>query len=232
MRSIIQALVRGACIAAVVLLAGGSSLAQTAPSAPGLQPAPGAGASAAPLAAGSQPDCLACHGPYEKIMAATASYCMPSGETTSPHKYVPHKSKNIPECRNCHTAHALPPPSKASVRKPWLAQGVDLGSNTLPLTRGAHKDCSPKFDAATSRSQKSARNPAPAGRVPNPDPLGVSGSVRLRLDQLVFLGLAVLPGSSRRRADDAAGLASADQAQDSRARIARMNTPQYSSSWE
>ena len=103
-----------ACILALVAPAGGSACAQTAAS----PPAPAATLPAAAPTAGSQAVCLGCHGPYEKIIAATANYYMPSGETMSPHRYVPHKSTNIPDCKNCHQAHPIPPASKASVPTP------------------------------------------------------------------------------------------------------------------
>jgi predicted CXXCH cytochrome family protein len=121
MRSKFQKLRRFVCIAALALLAGvllaaGSSLAQTSPSPAAKPPAPAP--SAAAPAAGSQDVCLACHGPYENLIEKTAKYYMPSGETTSPHKYLPHKSKNIPDCKNCHKPHALPPPPKQSIAEP------------------------------------------------------------------------------------------------------------------
>ncbi len=63
--------------------------------------------------------CLACHGPYEKIIKATAEWKAPSGETVTPHQYVPHAEKTeIPECTECHTPHAIPLEDKASVVKP------------------------------------------------------------------------------------------------------------------
>ena len=64
-------------------------------------------------------ECLRCHGPFDKIIEASAKYVAPSGETTSPHRYVPHDSKeeeDIPECSHCHTAHPLDPlPAKGSI---------------------------------------------------------------------------------------------------------------------
>jgi hypothetical protein len=79
--------------------------------------------SQASAAATSKTVCLACH-PYDSIIAASANYVMPSGETHSPHRYVnaenetfgkwsddPHHAtgvENIPECGWCHTAHPLP----------------------------------------------------------------------------------------------------------------------------
>lgn len=64
-------------------------------------------------------ECLTCHGPFDKIIEATAKYVAPSGEKTSPHRYVPHDSKkeeDIPECTHCHTAHPLdPPPAHGSI---------------------------------------------------------------------------------------------------------------------
>jgi predicted CXXCH cytochrome family protein len=53
--------------------------------------------------------CLSCHGPYDKLMAKGSNYVWPKGEKHSPHMYVRHDSKNIPECTNCHKPHAMPP---------------------------------------------------------------------------------------------------------------------------
>ena len=62
--------------------------------------------------------CLACHGPFDKIMKATAEWKTPSGDTASPHKYIPHDSKDIPQCTECHTPHEIPLKDKAAVVKP------------------------------------------------------------------------------------------------------------------
>jgi hypothetical protein len=54
--------------------------------------------------------CLGCHGPFDKIIEASDKYVAPSGEKTSPHRYIPHTSKkdeDVPECTNCHTAHSI-----------------------------------------------------------------------------------------------------------------------------
>jgi predicted CXXCH cytochrome family protein len=59
-------------------------------------------------AGSSKEACLGCHGPFDKLASATANYTMPSGEKTSPHRYVPHNSKDIPECRKCHKPHPVP----------------------------------------------------------------------------------------------------------------------------
>ena len=64
----------------------------------------------APVAKRAGGDCLHCHGPFNKLIEVTANYVAPSGEKTSPHRYVPHDSKlekDIPECSHCHTAHSL-----------------------------------------------------------------------------------------------------------------------------
>jgi len=74
--------------------------------------------SSAPVAKRADNDCLHCHGPFNKLIEVTANYVAPSGEKTSPHRYVPHDSKldkDIPECSHCHAAHQLfPPPAKGS----------------------------------------------------------------------------------------------------------------------
>ena len=56
--------------------------------------------------------CLKCHGPFDKLRERTSKFVAPSGETISPHRYVPHDSKeasSLPQCDNCHKAHPVPP---------------------------------------------------------------------------------------------------------------------------
>ncbi len=64
-------------------------------------------------------ECLSCHGPFDKLTEVTGNYVAPSGEKISPHRFVPHDSKNdndIPECANCHKAHPLDPlPTHGSI---------------------------------------------------------------------------------------------------------------------
>lgn len=100
----------GLLVCALILFAERNSLAQT--SGP---KAPGSGAGAAP----TKSDCLNCHGPFEKLVASTDKWVAPSGEKTSPHRFVPHDSKkdeDIPECTQCHVAHAADaPPAHGTV---------------------------------------------------------------------------------------------------------------------
>ena len=52
--------------------------------------------------------CLACHGSFDKLAEKTANFKAPSGETTSPHRYVPHTDKtDIPNALNAmsHTRY-------------------------------------------------------------------------------------------------------------------------------
>jgi hypothetical protein len=78
-----------------------------------------AGTGAATSAGRADNDCLSCHGPFDKLIEVTAKYVAPSGEKTSPHRYVPHDSKlgkDVPECTHCHTAHPLSPlPASGSI---------------------------------------------------------------------------------------------------------------------
>jgi hypothetical protein len=83
-----------------------------------------AGQDKKPAAAASEPtkaECLGCHGPFDKLIESTGDYVAPSGEKTSPHRYVPHDSKSeddIPECTSCHTPHSLDNlPEKGSLDK-------------------------------------------------------------------------------------------------------------------
>ena len=79
------------------------------------------GSSAAPQKEDQKPTktkCLACHGSFDKIAAATADYETPSGEKTTPHRYIPHaEKKDIPECTECHTPHPVPLEDKSKVVK-------------------------------------------------------------------------------------------------------------------
>jgi len=62
--------------------------------------------------------CLACHGSFDKLTENTAQYETPSGEKTSPHRYIPHADKkDIPECTECHTPHPVPIEDKEKVVK-------------------------------------------------------------------------------------------------------------------
>jgi len=64
--------------------------------------------------------CLVCHGSYDKIAEATKDFKASSGETTTPHRYIPHEAnpENIPECTECHTPHAQPLKDVSTVIKP------------------------------------------------------------------------------------------------------------------
>jgi hypothetical protein len=74
--------------------------------------------------------CLGCHGSFDKLAEKTAKYKTSTDETTTPHKYIPHSSKNIPECEECHTPHEIPLKDKSKVVK----ANTDLCYNT----RGCH----------------------------------------------------------------------------------------------
>ncbi len=38
--------------------------------------------------------CLNCHRPFDKLATASANYVAPSGEKITPHRFVPHNSKD------------------------------------------------------------------------------------------------------------------------------------------
>ena len=66
-----------------------------------------------------KPNCLGCHGPFEKLTTLPKDYAMPSGEKVSPHRYVPHADKkDIPDCTECHTPHPVPIEDKSKVVRP------------------------------------------------------------------------------------------------------------------
>jgi hypothetical protein len=65
-------------------------------------------------------ECLKCHS-YDKIQKDTAKYRASSGETVTPHQYVPHKAKekgDIPDCTECHAKHPVPLEDKSKAVKP------------------------------------------------------------------------------------------------------------------
>ena len=82
-------------------------------------------------------NCLKCHD-YEKIRKDTAEFKTPEGDTSTPHKYIPHKKKAdspegettstpdeakaiIPDCTECHTEHSFPA-EKDKIVKPKSIQ--------------------------------------------------------------------------------------------------------------
>ena len=63
--------------------------------------------------------CLDCHGSFDYIADKTGDFVTASGETTTPHRYIPHDDKEgIPECTACHSSHAIPLEDVSSVVKP------------------------------------------------------------------------------------------------------------------
>jgi len=83
--------------------------------------------------------CFACHGSFDDIAAATADYVAPSGETITPHRYVPHyENTDIPECVECHVPHPIPPESEDQVVNPgkvdWCYLSCHHMSNFQPCT--------------------------------------------------------------------------------------------------
>ena len=107
-------------LATVVL--GSRNLIAAAAQANGKEPALNSATNApasAPTAGKTEDKCLDCHGPFNKLVAATTNYVASSGEKISPHRYVPHDSKlekDIPDCSHCHKAHSLSSlPAKGSI---------------------------------------------------------------------------------------------------------------------
>ena len=65
----------------------------------------------------SSDSCLGCHGPYEKVVQASANYTIPdgSGSIVNPHTMIDISSskrhntgKGVPGCSNCHKPHPQP----------------------------------------------------------------------------------------------------------------------------
>jgi hypothetical protein len=61
--------------------------------------------------------CLGCHGSFEELAKRTAGYVTDQGEKANPHMYVPHDSKKITSCDNCHDAHPVPLTSPEKIAK-------------------------------------------------------------------------------------------------------------------
>jgi hypothetical protein len=59
----------------------------------------------------SPASCLRCHGPFAKLAEKTAAKNAPSGETTTPHRHIPHDTlleSTVPDCESCHSKHPIP----------------------------------------------------------------------------------------------------------------------------
>ncbi len=105
------------------------------------------GVSISPAAPVPKGDCLDCHGPFDKLAASAPSYAAPSGEKITPHRFVPHDSKEakaIPECSNCHQPHSVPPSEsdRAALRKPevdWCYSSCHHENTFKPC-----KECHPE----------------------------------------------------------------------------------------
>ena len=83
--------------------------------------------------------CLACHGSFDDLAEATADFTASSGETTSPHRYIPHDDKEgIPDCTECHMLHQIPLEDVSSVVKPdnvdWCYDSCHHAANLLPCS--------------------------------------------------------------------------------------------------
>ncbi len=62
--------------------------------------------------------CLKCHGPFEKLQSMTEGYVTEWDEVANPHVYVPHESKTLVSCGDCHDPHAIPYAPSENARKP------------------------------------------------------------------------------------------------------------------
>ncbi|GEM_PF-2082492 len=83
--------------------------------------------------------CLSCHGPFDDLAKRTAGYQAPSGETVTPHRYVPHRDaeeREIPDCANCHAAHPVPPSAAdiGAMRKPTVTWCYEKCHHTKDFT--------------------------------------------------------------------------------------------------
>ncbi len=94
----------------------------------------------------SKEQCIACHGPYDALAKNTEGYIAQSGEKETPHRFTPHNKSDasaIPNCTNCHQAHALPPVAAAIAAQPkpevqWCYAACHHENNFKPCTE-CHK---------------------------------------------------------------------------------------------
>ena len=64
--------------------------------------------------------CLKCHGPFEKLIDKTKDYVSQFDEHINPHQFVPHDSKSVPDCAQCHEAHPIPFKAEGESASPEL----------------------------------------------------------------------------------------------------------------
>jgi hypothetical protein len=81
--------------------------------------------------------CLTCHGSYDALAEKTSKFQASSGETVTPHQYVPHAEKtDIPDCTECHIEHPVPLEDKSKVVKPknldWCYSSCHHANNLQP----------------------------------------------------------------------------------------------------
>jgi hypothetical protein len=82
-------------------------------------------------------ECMDCHGSFDYIADKTGDFKTASGETTTPHRYIPHDDKEgIPECTACHATHAIPLKDVSTVVKPdnvnWCYDNCHHARNLEP----------------------------------------------------------------------------------------------------
>jgi hypothetical protein len=86
--------------------------------------------------------CLKCHGPFEKLASAPPRFIAPSGEKITPHRYVPHDLKDIPDCVSCHQAHSANPTAAeiAALPKPNVKTCYECHhKENFTLCKACHK---------------------------------------------------------------------------------------------
>lgn len=87
--------------------------------------------------------CLKCHGPFEKLAARTKDYVTEWDEKANPHVYVPHDSKTVVNCTECHEAHPIPytDAAKAQAKKPTVQYCYSCHhAETLVSCSNCHKE--------------------------------------------------------------------------------------------
>ncbi len=84
--------------------------------------------------AAANPACLDCHGPFEELIAKPPTIKTDENGLINPHRYVPHKTKDAPDCTRCHQPHPIPPtePVKKPTSIQWCYDACHHQQNFTP----------------------------------------------------------------------------------------------------
>lgn len=73
--------------------------------------------------------CLGCHN-YNKLLALEPKFIV-KDEPVNPHRYIPHDSKEIPDCTSCHEPHSTSPLPKGP-------EDVDMSKVNVEMCFSCH----------------------------------------------------------------------------------------------